>query len=319
MRRPSLFDGRQRHDRRRHRSAGQRLGGRRRVRLPEGVRIEVADVGAPPPNLAVVGARRAGDRVIATVRNAAGEARDARVRLTVDGESRGRSARARRSRSDRRGGAAGGGRRDASIAVDDSDGCQGGQRVVPGARGGQPSRRPGRHQHWRSRSRRVLPAPRDCGRRAEAARRYEVEGLATSRCRRADGSPALDRFAAVVLLSTRGLESRGREAARRVRASGGGVLMAFGPQVDPEVASGIVRRHAARWPHQKVPGARAGRSLAPGDIRHPVIEPFSGRAAGLGLATFRRIGSIERPAATCSHDSRPAKPRWSIARTAADA
>ena len=47
--------------------------------------VKVVDVGAPPPNLAVISVRAAGERVAAMIRNAGPSAREARVRLTVDG------------------------------------------------------------------------------------------------------------------------------------------------------------------------------------------------------------------------------------------
>jgi hypothetical protein len=118
---------------------------------------------------------------------------------------------------------------------------------------------------------------------------YDVEGVAASQL---VDRASLDRFAAVVLLSTRGLESRGREALAAYVHGGGGALVAAGPQVDPEVASGTFAGTLTMAAPDG--GARDGaRSLAPGDARHPILEPFSGaRGASLGLATFRRIGRI---------------------------
>ena len=56
-----------------------------RITVPESARIEVADVGASPPNLAVTAIRASRDRVVATIRNAGPRAREARVELNVDG------------------------------------------------------------------------------------------------------------------------------------------------------------------------------------------------------------------------------------------
>jgi hypothetical protein len=50
-----------------------------RVALPEGTQVDVADVGAPPPNLALVALRTVRDQLLATVRNAGADAREARV------------------------------------------------------------------------------------------------------------------------------------------------------------------------------------------------------------------------------------------------
>ena len=54
--------------------------------MPEGARIEVADVGALPANLAVTAVRPLGDRVVATIRNV-GPAREAHARLAVEGRA----------------------------------------------------------------------------------------------------------------------------------------------------------------------------------------------------------------------------------------
>jgi len=119
---------------------------------------------------------------------------------------------------------------------------------------------------------------------------YDVEGIAASHV---VDRASLDRFAAVVLLSTRNLESRGREALAAYAQNGAGVLVAAGPQLDPEVASGTFAGTLTMAAPES--GARdAARSLAPGDVRHPILEAFSGAGnAGLGLATFRRIGRID--------------------------
>ena len=62
-----------------------------RASVPESARVEIRDVGALPDNLAVVGVRADGDRLIATVRNAGARARETRVRLTLDGRAAGQT------------------------------------------------------------------------------------------------------------------------------------------------------------------------------------------------------------------------------------
>src|SRR6185295_8653969 len=52
--------------------------------VPEGTTIQVADVGALPPNLAVTAVRPLADRIVATVHNGGPRPRDARVHLTID-------------------------------------------------------------------------------------------------------------------------------------------------------------------------------------------------------------------------------------------
>src|SRR6266853_1462621 len=60
-----------------------------RASVPESARVEIRDVGPLPENLAVVGVRAEGDRVVATVRNAGARTRETHVRLTVDGRAAG--------------------------------------------------------------------------------------------------------------------------------------------------------------------------------------------------------------------------------------
>jgi hypothetical protein len=260
------------------------------VRLPAGVAFEVADVGPPPPNFAVVGARTAGDRLIAAVRNAAGEARDARLRLTVDGRAAGEALVAVDAGQTAEAALPTVPGRDAIITVDDPTGANGDNAwhlVLDAA--GRPAvlvvTTTGDLDRDAFYLRRAIAAS---GRSGAA---YDVEGMATAKLSAAD-RPALDGYAAIVLLSTRGLESRGREAIAGYVQGGGGALLAIGPQLDPEVASGIFAGTLSMAPPEAGAGA-AARSLAPGDVRHPVIEPFAGRTAGLGLARFRRTGRID--------------------------
>ena len=259
------------------------------VRLPEGVELEVADVGPPPPNFAVVGARTSGDRVIAVVRNAAAESRDARVRLSVDGRPASEALVTIDAGQTAEAALAAAVGREATIEVDDAAGVSGDNawRLVLEA-----ASRPAVL---------VITASGDLDRDAFYLRRaisasgrsgaaYEVEGVSAARV---TDRAVLDRFAAVVLMSTRGLESRGREAIAAYVQAGGGVLLASGPQLDPEVASGTFAG-TLTMTASETDARSASRSLAPGDVRHPILEPFAGaRSAGLGIATFRRIGHID--------------------------
>lgn len=259
------------------------------VRLPADVKVEVVDVGPPPPNFAVVGARMSGDRVVAAVRNAAADARDAKVRLNVDGRPAGEALVTIEGGQTAEAALAVSPGKDATIVVDDASGATLDNTwylVLAGA--ARPSVL-------------VVTATGDLDRDAFYLRRaisasgrsgaaYDVVGIAASQV---VDRPSLDRFAAVVLLSTRNLESRGREALAAYVQGGGGVLVAAGPPLDPDVASGTFAGTLTMTAPEA--GARdAARSLSPGDARHPILEAFSGtRSAGLGLATFRRIGRID--------------------------
>jgi hypothetical protein len=102
----------------------------------------------------------------------------------------------------------------------------------------------------------------------------------------------LDTDAAVLLLSTRGLERRGRETLARYVERGGGLLIAAGPDVDGDVAADTLGADAplriAAEPNQK-PSLRA---LAPADVRHPIFQAFDPGAPALGLVRFQRVAQI---------------------------
>jgi hypothetical protein len=257
------------------------------VRLPADVKLEVADAGPPPPNLAVVGARVAGDRVIAVVRNAAADARDAKVRLIVDGRPASEALVTIEGGQTAEAALAASPGKDATIVVDDPAGASLDNTwylVLAGA--ARPSVLLVTSTGDLDRDAFYLRRAISASGRSGAA--YDEVGVAASEV----VDPAsLDRYAAVVLLSTRNLESRGREALAAYVQGGGGVLVAAGPQLDPEVASGTF---AGTLTMTAAEGGAVARSLAPGDARHPILEAFAGaRTAGLGLPTFRRIGRID--------------------------
>ena len=98
-----------------------------------------------------------------------------------------------------------------------------------------------------------------------------------------------DAHAAVLLLSTRGLERpRPRARSPTTSSKAAGVLIAAGPE---STAKSFRRRLGAgrtlRLCRQPMPGRAAPvRALAPADVRHPVFQAF-GAAATLGLVKFQ--------------------------------
>ncbi len=94
---------------------------------------------------------------------------------------------------------------------------------------------------------------------------------------------------AVVLLGTRGLEQRGRERLAQFVRSGGGLLVAAGPDVE----SAVVRQAVAGIAETGWQSRSAGRlSLAPTDTRHPIFRPFGGGGV-LGNVSFDRTSLFE--------------------------
>ena len=262
-----------------------------RASVPEGTTIRVADVGPMPPNLAVTAVRPLADRLVATVHNGGASARDARVHLTIDNRPAGDatvSLGANQSAEATFAGAPRGA--SAAVRVEDGGGIQadnvryavlGGTSkpsvlLVSGS--GDPNRDAFYVQH-------ALAA----GTAADAA--FQVGGVAGAQLA-AWTDDRVAPYAAVFLLSTRGLERHGRELLAAYAQHGGGVFIAAGPEVDGDVlgdilGAGSTLRLAA------VEGSRpASRALAPADGRHPVFHAFAGNPASLGLVTFQQAARI---------------------------
>ena len=257
-----------------------------RASVPEGTTIEVADIGAMPPNLAVTGIRALSDRVVATVHNSGARARDARVHLAIDDRppttvtvplGPNQSADATFAGAPR--GAS------ATVAVDDGEGLAA-DNVRYAILGG--ANRP---------SVLVVSASGDLNRDAF----YVQHALAAA----AAGTPAfqvqgvggaqlstwsderLAGQAAIFLVSTRGLERRGRELLASYARGGGGLLVASGTEMDGSIVTDVLGA-ASTLTIAPANGIRQeARALAPTDVRHPVFQPFAGSAATLGFVTFQ--------------------------------
>jgi hypothetical protein len=262
-----------------------------RASVPEGTTIELADVGAMPPNLAVTAVRPLPDRLVATVHNAGPRPRDARVHLRVDGRPAGDanvSLGANQSAEALFPGPPRGS--SAAVTVDDPDGIQADNvryAVIGGA--GRPSvlvvtgsgdvnRDAFYVQHALA-----AGSPADSPFQVASAGGADLAGWTADR---------LKPQAAVLLLSTRGLERRGRELLAAYAQHGGGIFIAAGPDVDGDVV-GDVLGGGSTLRIAAVEGARpAARALAPVDGRHPVFQAFAGNPGSLGLVTFQNAARI---------------------------
>jgi hypothetical protein len=263
-----------------------------RVAISDSARVQIVDVGAPPPNLAVTALRADADGIVATVRHTGGStAREAHLRLTVDGRSAGdavlsiapnQSADARFPRPSA--GAS------AMVAVEDREGLQADNvRYVVLAAASRPSLT-------------IITASGDLGRDAfyvqqalEAPAgngpRFDVVGVAGAQLS-APPANRLGTTAAVALLSTRGLERGARERLAEYVRRGGGLLIAAGPDIDGDVVSDLLGTGSGfRIAAAKDSGAPS-RRLIPADGRHPVFQAFQGNAAALGLVVFERIAAV---------------------------
>lgn len=124
--------------------------------------------------------------------------------------------------------------------------------------------------------------------------RFRVRSLAPH----AVAAAALDDAAAVVLVATAGLERPGRRRLAAFVESGGGLLIAAGPQLDPHLLTGLLADPVIDSDAEP-PGADPARGAAPaaGDsprswsvtaVRHPLFAAFGGLAGALGQVRFRQ-------------------------------
>ena len=260
-----------------------------RASVPEGAAIRIADVGPMPPNLALVNARIAGDRLLATVRNAGPQSREARVHLRIDGRPAGDATTTIAANQSGEVTFAGVHGRAAEITVEDPDGLQadntrylvvdatGGAQVAVVTGSGDLAKDAFYVQHALA---------------AGGMRAYRPNGVSGASLASMPAN-GLDDDAAVVLMSTRGLERRGRELLANYVRGGGGLVLALGPEIDSEVVADVLGRDAAlRVATTTAPDVRP-RAIAPADVRHPIFQTFASNAASLGLVTFRQAARVD--------------------------
>lgn len=259
--------------------------------VPESTRIEVRDVGPPPPNLAVTAVSIRDGRIVATVRNSGPAPRDSRVRFVVDGRPTGEVALSigPHQTSDATADAPVRGAM-VAVTIDDPGGIQ------------VDNTRYALVESVNQASVLLVTATADPDRGAFYVRQALEAGSARSEGYRVASSSAVqlsvgpdDRLrshAAIALLSTRGLDRRGREALRSFARNGGGLLIAAGPDVDGDLVSDVLGDEVPLTVAVASNAVAEPRSLAPADIRHPMFQPFRPNPAALGLVTFHRVARI---------------------------
>jgi hypothetical protein len=269
-----------------------------RVEVPDGVTVNVLDVGPPPPNLGVVALNVSGDRIVASVRNGGREATTAQVRVNVN-EAEGAPTRVAAETAV----PVGGGQtvnvslavprgRWASVSVDDPSGAaDDNARYVVLDTALRPTVL-------------VVTTSGDLSRDAFYLEQALTAAGAESRAYAVEGAAAgdlvswnqarLDAHTAVVLTSTRALEHHGRELLSTFVKNGGGLLAAAGPDLDGDVLQEILNgpRLTIVNPGASAPGARAARTWSGSDVRHPVVRVFGSSRGAMGLVQFQRISTL---------------------------
>jgi hypothetical protein len=261
-----------------------------RASIPENARIEIADVGPLPPGLSVTAVRPLDDRIVATVRNTGSSPRDVRVHLGIDERAAGEATLSLGPNQSAEATFAGAPRGlTAAVSVDDSDGLEADNvryAVLSGT--AQPTLLIVTSSGELGREAFYLQHALTAGIPSEA--RYRLTGTSGARLS-APGGEALTPHAAVILLSTRGLERRGREALGNYARQGGGILAAVGPDVDGDVVADVLGS-TSTLRIVSAGGRPEPRALAPADTRHPVFLPFAANPAVLGLVTFDTVASV---------------------------
>jgi hypothetical protein len=262
-----------------------------RASVPEGARIEIADVGALPANLAVVSMQPLGDRLVATIRNTGAQTRDVRAHLTIDGRPAGDTAASIGANQTAQVTFAGAPRGNtAAVTVDDPGGIQAdnqrfavlGGASVPSVAVVTGSGDAGRDAFY---------VQQALGAAAGGAGGYRAVGVSGAKLASMTDEQ-LAAHAAIFLMSTRGLERHGRELLASFVRSGGGMLVAAGPEVDGEVVADVLGSGSALRIQAATAPKGAERALAPADVRHPVFHAFAANAATLGLVRFRNAARI---------------------------
>ena len=267
-----------------------------RAAVPESTRIEIDDVGAPPPNLAITALGRSADKVVATVFNAGPVATEATLSVTGSDGQR-----------------PSGGTATASVGPGESVDV-----VLP-----RPESRwvkaeiadPGGVQGDNARyavldttdrpSIVVVTASGDLSTdafylqqalaAADTRGARDVEGVGVTRLSSWDAR-RMRAASVVVLVSTRGIERRGRELLAEYLKNGGRVLIVSGADLDQEVVAEIFGNPKTVVLVPPASGLETGAALptlAPADVRHPIFQAFGAGAGALGLVRFRRWATLD--------------------------
>ena len=122
-----------------------------------------------------------------------------------------------------------------------------------------------------------------------ASRDPEDQRARLARDARALAGGDLSGYAAVVVLSTRGLEREARDAIGAFVRSGGGVLVAASPEVEPGVLGAMFDLKIQLTGIDENNGAGL---LSVTDLRHPIFRPFGPLSANLGQVRFERTWRI---------------------------
>jgi len=255
--------------------------------VPDRVSVDVADVGAPASNTAVTALRLEGTDAVALVRNYWDRPRRGQVAFSLDGKRftsvpvdvpPGSSIEVRVSAEGRSRGVL-------AATVTDTEGyaadntrylvldASHSPAVLAITATGQPV-----DVFYIERA--VLVAEEAGGFRFRAIGGPAFSGLAPE---------ALADVGAVLVLGTRGIDARGRDLLGGYVKSGGGLLVASGPDVDPKVLAEALAGIVPTLLEERATATPL--RFAPADSRHPVFRLFGG-VGTLANVTFDRAAAV---------------------------
>ena len=258
--------------------------------IPRRISVEVADVGEPPGNLAVTAIHGGPVHTAALVFNAGPEAKTTRARLLIDGVDvdaatvtvpAGVTGEARFPVALPRAG-------EAQVVIEDREGFTADNVRYAVLSPPDPM---------------IVAAVTDSANvaadafyfdrallAADDANRFDLTFLAGTRlsglAAETPGEPA-----AVVLLTTRGLDRTSRAALRAFVERGGGLLIVMGPGVEPSMVTALLDE--ALIVSAAAEGVSGERRLIPADARHPIFRAFGERVGSLGQVRFTRTVPVE--------------------------
>jgi hypothetical protein len=254
-----------------------------RAALPAGISLEVRDPGFSSSNLSVVSVTPTPERVIAALRNTGAQSRTGRIRVEQDGRIVQTAPYRVGPNSSVDIPIAYHAPETGSIAVsvDDSEGlpADNTRYAVLGVT------RPQTVLFVRSGSNGGYFAGRALAAIGASAERIAVRAIAAPAMPQED----LSHTSAIVLLSTRALDQRARDAIAGFVRAGGGLFIASSPEVESAVLSAIFGWKSLTTGTIEMPASVA---LSPIDSRHPVFRPFGPLAANLGQVRFARAWRV---------------------------
>ena len=253
--------------------------------VPAGLQVEVRDAGAPPANVAVRQIRMERGRVVGTVSNSSTAAFSGTARVSVEGRDVGSAAVQ----------VPAGESTDVSVAYP-AAGRGGLQFSIDDAQGFPADNHRFAVLDPQLRTQVMLIATAGSpqsglyfARALEAAEEqaFELRVLTGNEASAVSKEDAA-RYAAIVLLSTRGLDRRGREMLGAFVRAGGGLFVAASADVEEPVLSA-----ALGWEPLGATEVSEAVRLSASDVRHPIFRPFGPFAANLGQVRFERIWKVK--------------------------